>query len=461
MKNLLSLFALLIFSHLSAQDYGNKADALELCTEMQTNNFSSNINAENALEKILNVIGASKRFVLQPCNNINNAVAISYKGIRYILYDNNFMNSINNMNNWGNLFILAHEVGHHINGHSLDLILYSSKSVESKTLAQRRMQELEADEFAGFILAKLGGDISEVNKLINKISFNKDDIYSTHPNTTKRLNAIKIGYNKALEKKSTFNKSKVNVNNKDEYFYIAYEKYQRGDYRGAIEDFTKGIELHPNDFNSYFNRGASKVKLQNYRGAIDDFDIAINLDPNNSAVYNNRGLSKGYLKDYRGSIEDFNKAIELKPYFSYTYYYNRGNSKHNLEDYRGAIADETIAIELNPNYSYSHLSRGSSKQYLKDYRGSIEDFNKAIELNPNYSNYYFRGISKQYLKDFRGAIADFDIAIELNPKYSESYLSRGSSKYNLNYINSGCLDWSKAGELGNSKAYELIKEYCN
>jgi len=118
----------------------------------------------------LNVIGASKRFVLQPCNNINNAVAISYKGIRYILYDNNFMNSINNMNNWGNLFILAHEVGHHINGHSLDLILYSSKSVESKTLAQKRIQELEADEFAGFILAKLGGNISEAYKLINKIS---------------------------------------------------------------------------------------------------------------------------------------------------------------------------------------------------------------------------------------------------------------------------------------------------
>jgi hypothetical protein len=31
----------------------------------------------------------------------------------------------------------------------------------------------------------------------------------------------------------------------------------------------------------------------------------------------------------------------------------------------------------------------------------------------------------------------------------------------LKQIDSGCLDFSKAGELGYTLAYELIKKYCN
>jgi tetratricopeptide (TPR) repeat protein len=427
MKKLLSLFALLIFSHLSAQDYGNKADALELCTEMQTNNFSSSIDAENALEKILNVIGASKRFVLQPCNNINNAVAISYKGIRYILYDNNFMNSINNMNNWGNLFILAHEVGHHINGHSLDLILYSSKSVESKTLAQKRIQELEAYEFAGFILAKLGGNISEAYKLINKISSNKDDIYSTHPNTTKRLNAIKIGYNKALNKKSVVYENKNNLNTAEEYFYMAYKKYNNKDFQGAIADYSIAIELNSNYSQAYRDRGNSKCKLQDYQGSIADYSKAILLNPNDSDAYYNRGCSKANLKDNQAAIADYSKAIELNPNEEYAYV-NRGCSKDVLEDYKGAISDYSKAIELNPNSSAAYNNRGGCKKILKDYQGAISDYSKAILLNPNDSDaYYNRGISKLLLNDKNGA----------------------------------CLDLSKAGELGDGGAYETFKENCN
>ena len=107
MKKLTCLFLLLIPFLSFSQDYGNNSDAIEICAAMQSNNFSSDTKAENALDQILNVIGASKRFVLQPCDNINNAVATSFKGIRYILYDRDFMNSLDNGTNWGNLFIFS------------------------------------------------------------------------------------------------------------------------------------------------------------------------------------------------------------------------------------------------------------------------------------------------------------------------------------------------------------------
>jgi hypothetical protein len=202
------LILLLLFIPLVSfgQDYGNNSDALKLCTVLQTNNFISDDEAEKALDRILSAIGASKRFVLQPCSNTNNAVAVSYKGIRYILYDRDFMDSLDYGDNWSNLFILAHEVGHHINGHSLDLVLYAVDIVEAETLANQRQQELEADEFAGFILAKLGATLEQTSSGINLISSEKDDTYSTHPSKSKRLAAINLGFNNALVKENTIQK---------------------------------------------------------------------------------------------------------------------------------------------------------------------------------------------------------------------------------------------------------------
>ena len=41
-----------------------------------------------------------------------------------------------------------------------------------------------------------------------------------------------------------------------------------------------------------------------------------------------------------------------------------------------------------------------------------------------------------------------------------SFLSSGDAKGNLQDKSGASLDWSKAGELGNTKAYDLIKKYC-
>jgi tetratricopeptide (TPR) repeat protein len=289
------------------------------------------------------------------------------------------MNTINNGNNWGNLFILAHEVGHHINGHSLDLVLYSSKTVKTITLDQSRKQELEADEFAGFILAKLGGDVLEVNKVINNISSNKDDSYSTHPNATKRLNAIQIGFNKALGNNEVVYTNKTDFNLANEYFYAAYEKDESNDFKGAISDYTKSIEINPNDSDAYFNRAISKSKLNDLKGALTDCTKAIQLKPNDGDYYLNRASYKAKLNDLKGAIADCTKAIEINPNYS-DYYFNRGVFKRKSNDLKGAISDYSKSIEINPNDSKAYVNRGYSKYFLNDKNGACLDWTKASEL---------------------------------------------------------------------------------
>jgi tetratricopeptide (TPR) repeat protein len=75
--------------------------------------------------------------------------------------------------------------------------------------------------------------------------------------------------------------------------------------------------------------------------------------------------------------------------------------------------------------------------------------------------YLESGLEKQVLQDHRGAIQDFTKAIELDPNKGEAYFGRGLAKIQLGDKNSGCLDLSKAGELGYEHAYGAIKRLCN
>ena len=451
MKKLLLLTLFVFIGSVNAQSYDDASEASELCLLAQGsigNNFIDDKNAEVALDKILSVIGASKRFILQPCSDINNAVATSYKGLRYILYDKSFMSTIaNNSTSWSQLFILAHEVGHHINGHSIDILLTLADVVEPKTIATKRKQELESDEFAGFILGKLGATLEQTSKAINLLASNKDDTYSTHPNKSKRLNAIKIGFNKALGKEQVVYEKKSNLNTAEEYFYRAYEKSEKGDYNGAISDYTIAIEINPNFAQAYNNRGIRKANLNDYKGAISDFTKAIEINPNYADAYNNRGFIKADLKDFKGAISDYTKAIEINPNYAQAYS-NRGNTKTNLKDYNGGISDYTKAIEINPNFAQAYYNRGISKKKLKDYNGAIDDFTKAIEINPKEADAYInRGSVKDDLKDYYGAISDYTKAIEINPKEADTYYNRGISKYYSKDDNGAISDYTKAIEI--------------
>ena len=107
---------------------------------------------------------------------------------------------------------------------------------------------------------------------------------------------------------------------------------------------------------AYFNRGLSKAKLQDYRGAIADYNKAIELTPDDVGAYNNRGIAKKNLQDYRGAIADYNKAIELEPNYSKAYY-NRGNAKYELKDLDGACLDWSKAGELGDSGAYDLIKQ--------------------------------------------------------------------------------------------------------
>jgi hypothetical protein len=145
---------------------------------------NSEVTADNVVKNIMSVIGLRPNFELRAAN-VPNAAAVLINSKRYILYNPKFMNDINSASgsNWAAISILAHEIGHHLNGHTLD------------NVGSRPETELEADEFSGFVLHRMGASLTDAQAAMALIASMKGS--HSHPPKKDRLIAIATGWNNA------------------------------------------------------------------------------------------------------------------------------------------------------------------------------------------------------------------------------------------------------------------------
>ena len=225
------------------------------------------------------------------------------------------------------------------------------------------------------------------------------------------------------------------------------DKYEKGQYKEAIQDFTQVIALNPQDARAYNQRGDAFYRLGNYQKAQLDASIAIGLNPQDANAYYDRGFSNYQLGKYKEAIADYTKAIQLNAKNPYTYY-GRGLARVEMKDHQRAMADFNKAIALQPKYTGAYLQRGILRRRLRQHQAAIQDFNTAIEINPKDANAYFqRGLTQFANHQNQAALNDYNRAIELNPKYIEAYLNRGDVYSELGKNLEATEDYNKVLEL--------------
>jgi tetratricopeptide (TPR) repeat protein len=215
---------------------------------------------------------------------------------------------------------------------------------------------------------------------------------------------------KTLEEKVS---EKAQVDTK-ELFDNAFKKFEVGDFKGAIGDYSRLLEVDPNNVSALYNRGVSRQNIGNFKAAIKDFTRVIELKPKFAPVYNNRGVCFRKLEENENAVKDFDKAIELNPNYTVAYF-NRALAKKSIKDIIGEIDDLNKAIELNPNFIEAIFNRGLEFKNLQEYQDAIDDFTRVIELDPNdYSAYLNRGACKEALGDYYGGRIDKKKGVELS-----------------------------------------------
>jgi tetratricopeptide (TPR) repeat protein len=146
-----------------------------------------------------------------------------------------------------------------------------------------------------------------------------------------------------------------------------------------LKEFLSTI---PNDETSrYTILGDQNYENGEYRLAVENYTKALKLDINNLAALFYRGLCFIPLEKFNDSITDLTKLLQLKPEFIQAYQY-RANARVALRTYnqlKEAIADYTKVTNHDPSDGSSYFLRGYCYLLLGQEDLAILDWKKAKE----------------------------------------------------------------------------------
>jgi hypothetical protein len=148
--------------------------------------FKADREAKAAVFNIVKYSGLTPNFTVIK-EDVANAIAYIKGERRYIAYNPEFIAKVQDITqtNWSAISILAHEIGHHLLGHTI------------KSHQRNPGDELAADKYSGFILHQMGASLEEAQAAMQLVG--KDEGSERHPPKQARLDAITSGWVEAQQ----------------------------------------------------------------------------------------------------------------------------------------------------------------------------------------------------------------------------------------------------------------------
>ncbi|MDR0295845.1 MAG: tetratricopeptide repeat protein [Prevotellaceae bacterium] len=226
-----------------------------------------------------------------------------------------------------------------------------------------------------------------------------------------------------------------------QYFYAALEQYKQ-------EKLTPLYMV-----NDVANVSASELVFR------DSIATARLADKPTATAYFEKGITQFQLSQFNNALNYFNKAIETDPNNAF-YYINRSALRSEMIDFIASIENNAQILALDDTgITKTVVQEQTVKSY--NYDDAINDLNTAARIMPDFAYIYYNLGNLRCLSNvYPEAISNYTYAIHLYPYFGEAYYNRGLIHIYLRETEKGCLDISKAGELGIEEAYGVIKKYC-
>jgi tetratricopeptide (TPR) repeat protein len=197
----------------------------------------------------------------------------------------------------------------------------------------------------------------------------------------------------------------------EEYYDRAVEKCTWENYRGAIKDLNKSIDLKPS-LDAYILRGMAKMKKGNSDAyaAIKDFDKAIFVNDSSDKSLLNRGIAHLQVGNYQKAEQDFTRVIELNPN-RMSGYKGRVKARRGLNDLAGANADAKVIESLRGGEKIAVNGTMSSEEVTdaKDESGKTEDDSKVVSMD-SFNGMEVRKTIEIDMRDFVPAQKEINLA---------------------------------------------------
>nr|CRY95202.1 hypothetical protein [uncultured prokaryote] len=179
-----------------------------------------------------------------------------------------------------------------------------------------------------------------------------------------------------------------------------------------------------------------------------------------------KGLYEVQSKQYAKALERYDEALGMPAEGRYSAYYrafyhmNRGTLRAEMIDFISSIENNVQTLTMDDQGTTRARVRDQVSQTY-DYSEAIEDMEEAGRIIPGLPYVYFNlgnlyCLSSRYVE----SVDNFTKAIQYYPYMGDAYYNRGLVLIFLKDKEKGCIDLSRAGELGVSDAYGVISKYC-
>ncbi len=199
-----------------------------------------------------------------------------------------------------------------------------------------------------------------------------------------------------------------------------------GDHELAVENFSKAIEIEPNDYETMIRRGKSRAQSRDHRAAIEDFTYVIRREPDNHRARYYRAVSRAAIGKHDQALVDIIKAIKIAPKIP-RYHLLHAELVQRQGKLDRAIKAYNRAIRIDSTDAQAYRRRGGIHYQAQDYLPAIHDFTRALELNPAMAEaLMFRGLANLRVDRPEEAMQDFEMALTRNPNLARAYSGRAS-----------------------------------
>lgn len=234
-----------------------------------------------------------------------------------------------------------------------------------------------------------------------------------------------------------------------------------GDPGTALYEVDKALREDPGSAVAYDLKGIILLKMNRNEEAIQAFTAAIRLSPAFELAFYNRALAHRIMANETAAEADFTSALDLATNKAHVAF-ARAQSRKSLGDSEGAMEDSDLAIDFDPGLKEALFHRSFMKKMLGDKAGALNDADRAINAGkPAPEVWNHRANLHLLFGDYAKAIEDYSMAIEGRPDYTIAHYNRGLAHIMNGQTQSGCNDLRKAGELGFSRAEEMLGSFCS
>ena len=190
----------------------------------------------------------------------------------------------------------------------------------------------------------------------------------------------------------------------------------------------------------------------------------------NAEEYFVKGLQELQRKQFNSALSWFDKAVgaaeddasrdRYARYYKAFYLMNRGVLKAEMIDFIASLEGNVQTLSMDTDgTTRARVSDRVARTY--DYSEAIADIKEALSILPDVPYLYFDlGNLECLSSNFVEALENYDMAIRLYPNMGDAYYNRGLVLIYLKDKEKGCIDLSRAGELGVADSYSVISKYC-